>query len=183
MEEAGTRAGLCCWFGVEPPAGIEPATPSLPWNHQEPLCGTPFPQVAPDRKGRSYGFSFAEVMRSLSSHAMPWAVRGDRNASLADHEGTRPAARQEGVAWLRREGERTRRARRYGRLTAPSPLAGGANVVFSRPLRGGLVDLRPWSYVGGVADSGRIPRGFAPPAVVPWPLGRRSAGGPARSSP
>jgi hypothetical protein len=25
------------------PAGIEPATPSLPWNHQEPLCGTPFP--------------------------------------------------------------------------------------------------------------------------------------------
>ena len=23
--------GLCCWFVVEPPAGIEPATPSLPW--------------------------------------------------------------------------------------------------------------------------------------------------------
>jgi hypothetical protein len=22
--------GLSCWFGVEPPAGIEPATPSLP---------------------------------------------------------------------------------------------------------------------------------------------------------
>jgi hypothetical protein len=28
-----------------PPAGIEPATLSLPWNHQEPLCGTPFPQL------------------------------------------------------------------------------------------------------------------------------------------
>jgi len=36
---------------VEPPAGIEPATPSLPWNHQEPLCEPPFPQVTPDRKG------------------------------------------------------------------------------------------------------------------------------------
>jgi hypothetical protein len=47
--EAGP--GLACWFGVEAPAGIEPATPSLPWNHREPLCGTPFPQLAPDRKG------------------------------------------------------------------------------------------------------------------------------------
>jgi hypothetical protein len=27
----GTGPGLGCWFGVEPPAGIEPATPSLPW--------------------------------------------------------------------------------------------------------------------------------------------------------
>jgi hypothetical protein len=52
---------------VEPPAGIEPATPSLPWNHQEPLCGPPFPQVTPDRRGRSYRFSFGEVMRSSFS--------------------------------------------------------------------------------------------------------------------
>ena len=52
---------------VEPPAGIEPATPSLPWNHQEPLCEPPFPQVAPDRRGRSYRFSSDEVMRSLCS--------------------------------------------------------------------------------------------------------------------
>jgi hypothetical protein len=50
---------------MEPPAGIEPATPSLPWNHQEPLCGTPFPQVALDRRGQRYRFSFGEVMRSL----------------------------------------------------------------------------------------------------------------------
>ena len=49
---------------VEPPAGIEPATPSLPWNHQEPLCAPPFPQVAPDRRGRSYRFCFDEVMGS-----------------------------------------------------------------------------------------------------------------------
>jgi hypothetical protein len=54
-------------LGVEPPAGIEPATPSLPWNHQEPLCGPPSPQVTPDRRGRSYRFSFGAVMRSLCS--------------------------------------------------------------------------------------------------------------------
>ena len=46
---------------MEPPAGIEPATPSLPWNHQEPLCEPPFPQVTPDRKGRSYRFPSAEL--------------------------------------------------------------------------------------------------------------------------
>ena len=49
---------------VEPPAGIEPATPSLPWNHRDPLCGPAFPQVASDRRGRRYRFSFGEVMRS-----------------------------------------------------------------------------------------------------------------------
>jgi hypothetical protein len=30
MPQASTRPGLSCWFVVEPPAGIEPATPSLP---------------------------------------------------------------------------------------------------------------------------------------------------------
>jgi len=29
-DRPGTLPGLACWFGVEPPAGIEPATPSLP---------------------------------------------------------------------------------------------------------------------------------------------------------
>jgi hypothetical protein len=55
---------------LEPPAGIEPATPSLPWNHQEPLCGTPFPQLTPDRQGQSYRFSFDAVMRSLPKHVL-----------------------------------------------------------------------------------------------------------------
>jgi len=50
---------------VEPPAGIEPATPSLPWNHQEPLCGPPFSQVTRDHRGQSYRFSFGKGMRSL----------------------------------------------------------------------------------------------------------------------
>ena len=61
----GVLPRLTCWFVVEPPAGIEPATPSLPWNHREPLCGPPFPQVARDRRGRSYRFSLCEGMRSL----------------------------------------------------------------------------------------------------------------------
>jgi hypothetical protein len=69
-DRPGGIPGLCCWFVVEPPAGIEPATPSLPWNHQEPLCEPPFPQVTPDRQGRSYRFSFDQVMRSLSSEVL-----------------------------------------------------------------------------------------------------------------
>jgi hypothetical protein len=71
-DRPGARPGLACWFVVEPPAGIEPATPSLPWNHREPLCGPPFSQVAPDRQGKSYRFSFRSVMRSLST---PTGVR------------------------------------------------------------------------------------------------------------
>ena len=58
--------------------------PSLPWNHQEPLCGTPFPQVTPDRRGQSYRFSFSEVMRSLSSHALIVADASDNPAG--DHK-------------------------------------------------------------------------------------------------
>jgi hypothetical protein len=30
-DRPGAGSGLCWWFCVEPPAGIEPATPSLPW--------------------------------------------------------------------------------------------------------------------------------------------------------
>jgi hypothetical protein len=52
------------------PAGRVQESPSLPWNNQEPLCGPPVPQVAPDRRGQSYRFSFDQVMRSLSSHAL-----------------------------------------------------------------------------------------------------------------
>jgi hypothetical protein len=61
----GVGPGLGCWFGVEPPAGIEPATPSLPWNYQEPLCRTPFSQVTPNRRGQSYRFSFGSVIGSV----------------------------------------------------------------------------------------------------------------------
>jgi hypothetical protein len=39
----------------------------------EPLCGSSFSQVAPDRRGQSYRFSFGEVMRSLQ--AMHWSSR------------------------------------------------------------------------------------------------------------
>jgi hypothetical protein len=35
---------------VEPPARIEPATPSLPWILHSPLCRPAFPQLAGDRR-------------------------------------------------------------------------------------------------------------------------------------
>jgi hypothetical protein len=47
------------------PQGWPQAMSHLPWNHQEPLCAPPFPQVTADRQGRSYGFSLGEGMRSL----------------------------------------------------------------------------------------------------------------------
>ncbi len=47
------------------PAELSQENRSLPWNHQESLCAPPFPQVALDRTGRSYRFSFGMVMRSL----------------------------------------------------------------------------------------------------------------------
>ena len=55
---------------VEPPGGIEPPTPSLPWNHREPLCGPPLPQLTPDRKGRSYALSSPAVMRSVEGKSL-----------------------------------------------------------------------------------------------------------------
>jgi hypothetical protein len=101
----GIVPGLTWWFGVEPPAGIEPATPSLPWNHQEPLCEPPFSQVVLDRKGQSYGFCFDAVMRSLPS-AVVGAVgvvgpqrhrgvggRADRPAVNLHPRGEDPASR------------------------------------------------------------------------------------------
>jgi hypothetical protein len=68
---------------VEPPAGIEPATPSLPWNHREPLCGPAFPQVTPDHKGQSYRFSSSAVMRSVMTVGqIQWINKGVRSDHL-----------------------------------------------------------------------------------------------------
>jgi hypothetical protein len=63
------------------PGGIEPPTPSSPWNHQEPLCGPRFSQVTLDRQGRSYGFCFDAVMRSLLSGVV--AAVGSSGHSVA----------------------------------------------------------------------------------------------------
>jgi hypothetical protein len=52
-------------LGCESATEMDLASTSLPWNHREPLCGPPFPQVTPDRQGQSYRFSFGEVMCSL----------------------------------------------------------------------------------------------------------------------
>jgi hypothetical protein len=44
--------------GVVGLAGLEPAASSLSAKCREPLCGPPFPQVTPDRKGQRYAFSY-----------------------------------------------------------------------------------------------------------------------------
>ena len=53
MEEAGykTRPVLVVCGGA--PAGVEPATPSLPWILRPPLCEPAFPQLASDRRPSS----------------------------------------------------------------------------------------------------------------------------------
>jgi len=85
---------------IEPPAGIEPATLSLPWNHQEPLYGTPFPQVTPDRRGQSYRFSFGEVMRS------PTAVPDHRPGLIRGGCPLSPALNSWGWMFSRHPGQR-----------------------------------------------------------------------------
>jgi hypothetical protein len=92
---------------VEPPAGIEPATPSLPWNHREPLCGAPFPQVTPDRKGQRYRFSFGEVMRS--PQAMHWPSRRSHKPARDHEPSTCPSQ-----PWLYPAAPSVGAARRFG---------------------------------------------------------------------
>jgi hypothetical protein len=41
--------------------GFEPVTSSVSANGREALCGSPFPQVATNRKWRSYAFSFRHL--------------------------------------------------------------------------------------------------------------------------
>jgi len=62
MREAGVGPGLSCWFGVEPPAGIEPATPSLPWIGHSAPCSLAFSQLVSFRKCHSYGATSAELV-------------------------------------------------------------------------------------------------------------------------
>jgi hypothetical protein len=135
-------------------AGIEPATPSLPWNHQEPLCAPPYPQVARDRWGRSYRFSCEEVMRSLSRHGLdrrwskPSSVRDHRLSPLRD--GSYP-----GLSWASasavlgaRAGRRATRSRPVRRIDL-NPRLGNAS---SRPRTGkhsGWFD-RSEPFIGGL---------------------------------
>jgi hypothetical protein len=60
----GMAPGLGCWFVVEPPAGIEPATPSLPWIGGSPPCYPPFLQVVGLRSRCSYVLSFGLMLPS-----------------------------------------------------------------------------------------------------------------------
>jgi hypothetical protein len=50
MQEAGYKTQPDLWFLVEPPAGIEPATPSLPWIGSQAPCYPASSQVIRHRK-------------------------------------------------------------------------------------------------------------------------------------
>jgi hypothetical protein len=65
-DRPGVGPGLSWGVVVEPPAGIEPATPSLPWIGGAPPCHPPSSQVARNRKWHSYG---------LSRQARSWSPR------------------------------------------------------------------------------------------------------------
>jgi hypothetical protein len=58
------QAFSCPAVGMGRQHSGSPST-SFPWNHREPLCEPPFPQVTPDRRGQSYRFSSSEVMGSV----------------------------------------------------------------------------------------------------------------------
>jgi hypothetical protein len=84
------------------PPGIEPATPSLPWNHQEPLCGPPFPSsrstVEPNVIGspwRSYALSQAlggDPCELLQRLATIGGLADDLHVGFAVEEATQPFA-------------------------------------------------------------------------------------------
>src|SRR4030095_1994201 len=58
---------------VEPPAGIEPETPSLPWISPPPPCPPAVPQVAWHRNCRSYGVS-SRLRAAGGSRRRSWTV-------------------------------------------------------------------------------------------------------------
>jgi hypothetical protein len=164
IRQAGhrTRPGLpLSWWS--PPAGIEPATPSLPWNHQEPLFEPPLSQVAPDRPGRSYRFYFDAVMRSLPHQSS--APNGSFHQSVtAESAASRIAAaststRDEGIprlgqAQMKASGPgggrgRTRYSMSQAHRSGDEPLA-------TRPVPRAIAQHRTVGVRPAGADGGRV---------------------------
>jgi hypothetical protein len=67
---------------VEPPAGIEPATPSLPWNHREPLCGPALSQVACDRRPPSNVLLGASATTAAHQDCAPVLILATDTAAI-----------------------------------------------------------------------------------------------------
>jgi hypothetical protein len=81
MPQASTRLGLACWFVVEPPAGIEPATPSLPSMRRRftPPRGTSRDHTTVQVRAAAKGWIVErrEVARSaVSGKSLARALRG-----------------------------------------------------------------------------------------------------------
>jgi hypothetical protein len=68
-DRPGVGPGLCCWFGVEPPAGIEPATPSLPSMRRRFTMShaTSRPHTSAQVKGAAEGWSMGRREAACSA--------------------------------------------------------------------------------------------------------------------
>jgi hypothetical protein len=67
-DRPGVEPGLSCGVVVEPRRN-RTGDPSLPWTHQEPLCGRSFSQITSGGRGQSYRFSSTELCVLFSCHA------------------------------------------------------------------------------------------------------------------
>ena len=128
---------------MEPPAGIEPATPSLPWIGGRALCYPAFSQVAAHRGCRSYGLSCYTYMPTVST------VIGDVTSARHRHTAPRESPVRLASASVAPRGRRRSvfapvprgSARRWGRASTdwmpsgPSTLDGSDSRVPPPPAR------------------------------------------------
>src|SRR5215211_5691609 len=76
--------------------GFERPTSSVSANGREALCGSPFPQVAANRRCRSYAFTWRLVLSPPRTHGIRDFVRGsvDAGARLGTGAEARPRSGQ-----------------------------------------------------------------------------------------
>jgi hypothetical protein len=71
--------GLSCWVVVKPPAGIEPATPSLPWNPRNRCAEPRFPRSRPTVRAKVIGSLLTKVCahyKACAALSLPWCHAG-----------------------------------------------------------------------------------------------------------
>ena len=87
--------------------GFEPLTSSVSANGREALCGWPFPQVAANRRCRSYAFPWRLVLSPSLTHGIRDCVRGSVDAGARLGTGPRLGRGPvRGRAGLQRRGSR-----------------------------------------------------------------------------
>jgi len=93
--------------GVVGAGGVGPPSSSVSANGREALCGWPFPQVAANRRCRSYAFSWRLVLSPSRTHGIRDCVRGSVDAGARLGTGPRLGRGPvRGRAGLQRRGSR-----------------------------------------------------------------------------